>query len=363
MSFDTNIIIKMKYYKKNITALALLLIFFTIAFEFSSCSCNRKKDFERAISKSDLEKIQIPPVRIARYEVDLFAIPKDSLKQGLQKNLRKYSAPGFYSAEDLENPAKIFQIKSYISDPIIIKLNNETQKQYPDLGFLEKELTQAFRRIAYFVQGWKIPSVYTYISGGDFEYPVKYANNNLIIALDMYLGEKYPMYEMWGIPKYVSRRMNKNNLIIDCVREIGRAEVEKKTPNPKTLLERMVYEGKVLYFSDLILPETEDSLKINYSSPQLYWAEKNQGNVWGFFMGKKLLHSSDFRQINKFSEEAPFTSAFSKNSAPRIAAYIGWQIVRAYMSKNKESGFADLVKQTDAQQILNKSQYKPAKTK
>lgn len=361
MSFDTNILKKMNSNKKNISVLLLLSLLSFIVLNFSSCSCNRSKDFERAIAKSDLEKIQIPPVRIARYEADLFKLPKDSLKQGLQKLQKKYSF--FYSTEDLENPAKLFQIRSYVADPIITKLYNETSKQYPDLSFLEKDLTQAFRRIAYFVPGWKTPAVYTYISGGDFEYPVKYANDNLVIALDMYLGEKYPMYEMWGIPKYVSRRMNRNNLVIDCVREIGRAEVEKRTPNPKTLLERMVYEGKVLYFSDIILPETDDSLKINYSGPQLYWAEKNQGNVWGFFMEKKLLHSSDFRQINKFSEEAPFTSAFSKNSAPRVAAYIGWQIVRAYMAKNKETGFIDLTKLTDAQQVLNKSQYKPVKTK
>lgn len=351
----------MKFDKKIFRQAAKLIVPLIALCAMVSCQCKREKEFERAISNSELDKVSMAPVKISRYEKDLFAIPKDSLKQGLLKIEKIYSVPGFYNAEDLNNPSKLFQIKSYISDPIIIKLYKESEKQYPNLEFLEKELTQSFKKIQYFLPKWSVPSVYTYISGGDFEFPVKYANNNIVIALDMYLGNKYPMYEIWGIPKYVSRRMNKENLVIDCVREIGRAEVEKKTPNPKTLLERMVFEGKVLYFSDLILPEIDDSLKINYSGQQLYWAEKNQGNVWGFFMEKKLLHSSDVRQINKFSEEAPFTSAFSKNSAPRVASYIGWQIVRSYMAKMKNQKMEELLNVKDAQEILNKSQYKPKK--
>ena len=99
-----------------------------------------------------------------------------------------------------ENPANLFQIKLYLTDPVVKQLKKDVDKQYADLDWLEKELYEAFKRILYFDSTFKIPKVFTYISGGDFEFPVKYAENNLIIALDMYLGQSYPIYAQWGIP-------------------------------------------------------------------------------------------------------------------------------------------------------------------
>ena len=97
----------------------------------------------------------------------------------------KYSF--FYNLEDLNNPVNIYQMKLYLKDPIVKQFKKDVDKQYDDLDWLEKELYEAFKRILYFDSTFKIPKVFTYISGGDFEFPVKYAENNLIIALDMYL--------------------------------------------------------------------------------------------------------------------------------------------------------------------------------
>ena len=141
-----------------------------------------------------------------------------------------------------------------------------------------------------------------------------------------------------------------------------RAYLEKNCPAGKSMLDKMVYEGKLLYFTDVTVPSAADSIRIGYTGQQQFWAEKNQGNVWGFFIEKKLLHTTEMREINKFIGEAPFTSAFSNNSAPRIGRYIGWQIVRSYMAKNKSVTFEQLLKNNNSQEILNKSGYKPEKT-
>lgn len=326
----------------------------------SSCKCDRdKKEFDREISDSKLDSLSFIKVSIDRYEKDLFSIPVDSLKEGLESLQEKYSF--FYSPEDLNDPMNIAYMKQYLKDPTILSLYRETMKQYPSLSWLESELTMTFRRIKYLIPTWTVPKVYTYVSGGDIELPVKYADNNLVIALDLFLGEKYPVYKMWGIPQYISNRMTKDYLVLKCATEIGRAYLEKNSPAGKTMLDKMVYEGKLLYFSDVTVQGPADSIRIGYTGQQLYWAEKNQGNVWGFFIEKKLLHSTEMRDINKFIGEAPFTSAFSGTSAPRIGRYIGWHIVRAYMAKNKNVTFEQLLKNNNSQEILNKSGYKPEK--
>ncbi len=352
----------MAHAKKNIRIEKILFvgIVFFASLLIASCSCNRdKKDYERNIAQSKLDSLAFINVKIDRYEKDLFAIPIDSLKQGLDKLSQKYSF--FYSPENLNDPMNILAMKQYRQDPTILSLYNEAMKQYPSLSWLEMDMSIMFRRIKYFMPDWKIPKVYTYISGGDVEFPVKYGDNTIVIALDMFLGEKYPVYDMWGLPQYITNRMTKEYLLLSCAIEIARAQLELNGGKGKSLLERMIYEGKLLYFCDVVTQDVPDSVKIGYSAPQFFWAEKNQGNVWGFFIEKKLLHTTEFRDINKFVGEAPFTSAFSKNSAPRVGRFVGWQIVRAYMSKNKKVTLTELFKNSNAQEILNKSGYKPEK--
>jgi hypothetical protein len=328
----------------------------------SSCGCNRdKKDFEREVSDSKLDSLSFIKVSVNRYEKDLFAISVDSLKEGLEAMQDKYKF--FYSPKDLNDPMNIAYMKQYLKDPTILSLYRETEKQYPSLTWLESDLTITFRRIKYMIPSWTVPQVFTYVSGGDIEYPVKYADNNVVIALDLFLGQNYPVYKMWGIPQYISNRMTKEYITLRVATEIGRAYIEKNCTEPKTLLDRMVFEGKLLYFTDVTVPDAADSVRIGYNGQQMYWAEKNQGNVWGFFIEKNMLHTTEMHDINKFIGEAPFTSAFSKNSAPRVGRFVGWQIVRSFMAKNKNVTFEQLLKNNNAQEILNKSGYKPEKTK
>ncbi len=327
----------------------------------SSCGCNRDKDDEygREVTQDQLDSLSNIKVSIIRYEKDLFTTSPDSLKAKLLQCKDKYK--GFYSAEELEDPYNLLTMKQYISDPMIQSLYREVIKQYPSVAWLETDISVMFRRIKVLMPEWKVPVVYTYVSGGDIQYPVKYADDRLIIALDLFLGRNYPVYKMWGLPEYMTNRMTKDYVVLSTATEIGRAYVDRNAGRGKSMLEQMIYEGKLLYFTDVAIPDAPDSLRIGYTTQQLAWAEKNQGNVWSFFIEKKLLHTTEMKDINKFIGEAPFTSAFSKNSAPRIGRYIGWQIVRAYMAKNKDVTVPELLKNKNAQEILNKSGYKPKK--
>ncbi|MDF1518362.1 MAG: gliding motility lipoprotein GldB, partial [Lutibacter sp.] len=49
-----------------------------------------------------------------------------------------------------------------------------------------------------------------------------------------------------------------------------------------------------------------------------------------------------------------------KESPGRIGVWLGWQIVSAYMTNNNDVTLQQLL-QTDAEEIFNKSKYKPKK--
>ena len=218
-------------------------------------------------------------------------------------------------------------------------------------------MTGAFERYLSYYPDEKVPDIYSYISGVDFEHPVQYLDTVMIIALDCYLGPEYVPYQRLRIPVYRARRMQETFIVPDCMREVARV---KHLPSyaGERLLDQIIHHGKVLYFLDRVLPGTHDTLKIGFTQEQLSWCESNRSNLWAFLVENELLYSTDFQQINKFISDGPFTSFFERESPARTGIWIGWEIVRAYM-ENNDVNLQQLMSNNDAVEILTRSSYKP----
>jgi hypothetical protein len=109
----------------------------------------------------------------------------------------------------------------------------------------------------------------------------------------------------------------------------------------------------------MMLPGTEDSLKTGYSASQLQWCIDNESDIWKLFLEENLLFSSDRLAYSKYLDEAPFTTGLANDSAPRIAIWTGWQIIKKYMDENPDITLEQLMNETDYQKILKLSKYKP----
>ncbi len=303
----------------------------------------------------NVDDIQIKPVKIKRYGKVLFEIDKKNLKPGLKKLQKDF---GVFLNGNLDDTLNLIRIGDFISDPMLIKSADDCNKAYPDLTFLENELTDAFKHYKYYFPKADLPDVYTYISGFDYDYPVQYFDNNLIIALDMYLGANYKEYLKLGLPAYRIRNFDKSHIVRDCMAAM---ESEKVDPSKtgSTLLDNMITQGKTLYFIKAMIPECNDSIILDYSGSQLEWVKKNEANIWAFFIENELLFSVDPEIMNKFIVDAPFTSYFGNESAPRNGWWIGYKIVKSFMDNNPDTTLAGLMKMYDSQAILNKSGYKP----
>jgi len=81
--------------------------------------------------------------------------------------------------------------------------------------------------------------------------------------------------------------------------------------------------------------------------------------MWSFFIKRKILYSTDYQEIMQFTNDGPFTTGFAKESPSRTGNWIGLQIVRSYMEKNKNITIEQLMGIPDAQKILAASAYKP----
>ena len=114
-----------------------------------------------------------------------------------------------------------------------------------------------------------------------------------------------------------------------------------------------------MYFLDVILPQFPNADKLRFSQNQLNWCKENEGNIWAYFIDNEILYSTDIKKFNSYINYAPFAKGMPKESPGRIAYWMGWNIVEAYMNNNKNITVEQLMKNTNPQEILRQSGYKP----
>ena len=339
--------------------LLFLLIATSLALFLSSCdSCSRNKEKKFAVKADKIKEIRAKVnTSIDRYEKDLFTLNPKDFENELARIQPKYS---FFLSGNVHDYKNQQQLYAFISDPMTKEIYRETMKKYPDVNDLKAQLDDAFSYYNYYFPNQKIPKVYTYVSSLDYEMPIKFADSVLIIALDMYLGKDCKYYPQIGVPIYKSERCSKEYIVADCMKEMAYSQI--KFDNSRiTLLDEMINEGKRLYFAEAMLPHENDTIIIGYPAKKLQWAQQNEANMWGYIIENKMLYTTDSKIIMKFINEAPFTSFFTNDSPGRVGAWIGWQIVRAYMNNYKNANLPELLSETNSQKILTLSKYKPKK--
>jgi gliding motility-associated lipoprotein GldB len=322
-------------------------------------ACNGSK-------KVDVSHIPID-VKIERFDREFDALRTKPMELQAVYLHKKYGI--FYqdyverilNAGSIRDTAYFATLRQIFAGNAYLDLKHDVDSIYPgNMDQQNEELTDAFRRIKYYYPKKNLPKVYAYFSG--FQAQTSLGDGYMGIGLDLFLGNSrfYPALTE-SFPRYISRRFNPANIAPRVVEGIAREDMFPENDNDLSMLAKMIYNGKILYFMDQTLPDVADSVKIGYTSPQIKWCEDNQSNIWAYFLEENLLYETDFQKIQTFINEAPFTPGVGEknNSAPKLGVWTGWQIVREYMNRHPEVTLPQLMAMTDAQKILNDSKYRP----
>lgn len=317
----------------------ILLVLLAIA--VVSCDKNKKVIAEA-------EEIPVT-VEVDRYEKAFF----ESKPSDLPLLKEKYP---FFFPPSVSDTALVEKM----TNPLWRQLYQEVEKRYGNFETEKAGIEDLFRYIKYYYPKTKIPKVVTVIQDMDAEYKTIYSEdkNMLIISLELYLGKNHKFYEF---PQYMKNTFEPNQMLPDIVDSFGFVKV--KPPTDREFLSQMLYEGKKLYLKDVLLPETSEEDKICYTTEQLQWCAENDVDVWRYFVEEKLLYSTDTKLIQRFIAPAPFSKFGRDNdntTPPRIANWIGWQIVRSFMENNSDVPVQKMLVM-DAKEIFQKSKYKPVK--
>jgi len=335
-----------------------LLKVISVLLLISSCNSCHNNPLKVDISEIPFE------IKTQRLDRDIFENNPDSLLAAIPALRKKYGTffdtycQSIINIRSVNDTALSFALKSFSTDPDMRDIYKETQRQYADISFLDKELTSAFRHYKYYFPDSNPPTVVADFSG--LNYAVFTTDSVLAIGLEMFLGENSVYYQMLGLPQYMTRNMNRESLTAGAVKGWAFNKFWNEGEN-KTLLDNMIFNGKILYLLDALFPEMQDSLKVAYKAQQFEWCMSNEADIWTHLTEQKILYTTDHAIINKYLGEAPFTPGLPRESPGRVGEFTGWMIVKKYMLENPATTLPQLMAEKDAQKILSASKYKPKK--
>lgn len=329
----------------------ILLVFSGLGVGLFSCGSN---DID--ISNSPVN------VNFTRIEQEVLLGPPATINERLQPALLKH--PDFmelYSQRILHlgqtnHPNYDANMQAFLQYCQEFEILKHVNTIFPNINHLESTINDAFKRYHVYFPQKAIPQAYTYISA--FNESVVTDSLILGIALDKYLGDTCRFYTELQWDNYLRRRMVPQMIPVDALRAWAVMEFPMNTEK-ENMLSHMIYEGKIQLFLEKMLPNVPDSLRWNYTSEQLNWAHRHQKKIWTYFVENKLLFETTSLQISKFVGNAPFTTAFGNNSAPRTGVWLGYNIVVAYQKNNPNVTFQQIMTEDNYQKILDLSMYRP----
>ena len=335
----------------SITSVILTVIFLT------GCKHNQ--------TDIDTSKITMEPIVIKRLDKDVFSLNEQNITAKTAEFQKKYTSfylryvTSIFNNGGVNDSLYSQSLLKFINDKEMNAAYKDVEKTFSDndVELLGDAITEAVKRYKVFFPKRKVPKqVVTFMSG--FNYNVAYTDSTLAIGLEMYLGKSNPFYSMLQYPKFKTNTMNKENVLADAIRGWVITEFDNSEP-VNNLLYHMMFYGKLFYVTDALIPDVNDSLKLGYSGAQMGYCKTYEKNLWGFFAKDNKLYENDLKIISEYTTDGPFTGSISKDCPPRIAMWLGWQIVKSYMEHNPKVTLEDLMNEKDPQKVLAKSKYKP----
>lgn len=302
----------------------------------------RHFDYEKKIEKIDLK-------------VDIIELNKqfnaDNIEQVFDNN--KKMADYYFGVDGKTKEAVIDVFSKMYQNEEFLNLCEDVNKEFATLENLTKELTYAFKTLKFYYKNFKIPTIYTIVSG--FGTDLYVDDNIVIISLEYFLSDKTKWISKK--PQYIAKTFTPDSLSTKILLEIiGR--LVKFDNEDKTLLNHMLRVGRVAYFCRVALPKVPEEVILEYTKKDFQYLNELENVIWEFLKTNQYIYSHDYMAIRSFIGKSPATQEISLDCPGNIGGFIGYKIIKSFMNHNKIDA-KELLENGDAQYFLNKSHYNP----
>lgn len=300
--------------------------------------------------------------KIVRFDQDLYNVDILKLQTEMETLSQKYNYFMPYYTQGIMEIGQIgtteanYDMFRFLTDSVFHRLYSDVEKKYNDVSDIELRLSKAFAYINHYFPETYIPEVYMHVSG--FNQSIVITDSVVSISIDNYMGSDYDFYKDVTY-EYQRPFMTREKIVSDMLYVWLYSTFYDEKVMLSSLLNEMIYAGKIMYLLEVIDNDDSEGLLIGFTNDQLKWCKNNEGNMYRYIVENKQLFSTDARMISKYMTEAPFTAYFPNESPGRTGIWLGWQIVKSYMENNSSVTLNDLMVNTDYQQILEDSNYRP----
>jgi hypothetical protein len=204
------------------------------------------------------------------------------------------------------------------------------QEVFGDMPLIQEQLNQlATYYQYYFPKNQALNKAFTYLSEYHGDRLAIIDEGFIGLPLDMALGQGYPPYTFLKIPAYDQRTCTKEHLVPKAADAMAQHLVAAVTkPKGNHLIDLMLYNGKVMYLTDLLLPTVEDSLLFGFSSLQMQYCKSGEYKLYEHITNEELMYSSNTKDINKYVSKGPFRPQFDLPG--NSGSWLGYRMIRSY---------------------------------
>lgn len=317
----------------RLTSCAILVL----AVIFSSCSSN---PLEVNLPKED--------VNINYVNVDelLYDQPIEIVKKNLKELKDQLGNLFIYELsqnirQDIDDSS--FQaVYNFYNSDYIVDLEKEKQRLFKDLPLHEEKMDKGFKYLKYHFGDTIVPDNVFYIN--KLFSQVACAEKNISVGLEGYVSSTSEVIK--ALPSEQLYQWQRNRMNLDYLERdvlLNWIQVQLFKEIDSKLAEHIVQAGKILYILNAAFPKAEEAYILRYDKEQFEWANKNETYVWNYLVEQQLLFKTDMRVRANFLNEGPTTVGLAQDSPDRIGQFLGYRIVKGYMSKNKALSLQELI--------------------
>lgn len=303
------------------------------------------------------------PVSLLRFERSFFTMDTIHFETSLQELTTEYHG---FTQDFLFNILGSSSSTFTTDVPAFIRSYQGMEKDiaglYPDLTKEVNEIQEGMKFVKHYFPDYRLPEKIITFIGPLNSYGSIITTDALAIGLQLYLGANHPLYlseeGQQLYPRYISRRFSREYIPVNSIKNI----IDDLYPPAyvdQPLFAQMVEAGKRLYLLDQLMPYAADTLKTGYTQKQLDGCYENEKNIWSFFIQNNLLFISDPEIIRDYMSDAPNTLTLGEASPGFIGQFVGWQIVKKWMSMQKEKDNLKMLMETSPKKIFEEAKYKP----
>lgn len=170
---------------------------------------------------------------------------------------------------------------------------------------------------------------------------VIFCDSVMFIGLNHYLGENYPGYS--GMEAYRRATKNQETLPYDIAEAVVATTMPYQNPARATTINRLVYEGALIEAKMRLVRDADPAKAMGYTRQEYEALLANERWIWDKMISDGMVFDRDVTTAHKLISPAPYCSLLSTQCPGRAGRFIGYRIVRAYLSEHPDSKLIDIL--------------------